>query len=262
MFVMNIYIVFVLGFFLSWIAKRSDKRIYVFILIILLGLFVGLRNQSVGDDTATYYSMFSYLRHGVFSPNYEYGFSLISFLILRIFNGYIHAPFIVFGLLTNLLIINRLWSLRKDFDFCLSVLLYMIYIYPSSCNLLRQYISLAIVFWSLRFLDKRQNLKFCFAVLIATAIHISAAVSIIYLYIYMKQDLYETENRKRNEIILGFITFPVIAFVGYYVLKNYSSYFEVRNNSIGLFNVLRIFFILISVYISKSLFVKDEHNQR
>jgi len=251
---MNIYVVFVLGFLLSYVAQKKNKKICVVLLACLLGLFVGFRHPSVGVDTHIYSNMFTYLRRGYFSPNFEYGFSALSYVILLLTGGNINAPFVVYGLFTNALIISRLWSLRKDHDFSLSILLYMILFYPSSCNIMRQYVAIAIVFWGLKYLDKNLIIRFLICVLIATSIHISAAVSVVYIWLYMQENQVSATKDKAKIIVI--LMAPILAFVAFYVLSHYQSYFAIRNNNIGFFNFVRLFFVALSAGLSRRLFSK------
>lgn len=255
---MNIYVVFVLGVLLALAAQKSNKRIYVALLICLLSLFVGLRHPSVGIDTHIYYDMFSYLKHGTFSPNLEYGFSALSYLILRVAGGNIYAPFVVYAFITNALIISRLWSLRKDYDFSLSILLYMILLYPSSCNIMRQYVAIAIVFWATKYLDKNQITRFLICILIATSIHLSAAIAVVYIVLYMQEDRIGATKIGTKIIIIMMI--PIVIVAAYYIFSNYMYYFSNKNSNVGLFNIVRLLFLLITAVLSKPLFSSKKGN--
>lgn len=252
---MNIYVIFILAIVLALVASKRDNFIYVFLLIIIISLFIGLRDKTIGDDTETYYSMFLYLKNGTFSPNYEYGFSLISYIILKIFKD-IQAPFIVFALFTNTLIVRRLWEIRNQYSFTLMLLLYLVFYYPSSCNIMRQYIAIAIVFWGLRFLEKDRTIIFVGLIIIATTIHNSAAVSILYVLIYELNTKRHNPIKTRTYAMMYILCIPILAIAVAYFMRGYGLYFTIRNSSLGLFNFVRLFLVLVSVILSPYLFKK------
>lgn len=251
--ILIIYIVFICVALLAIIAKKSNRTVYVCGIILILSLFVGLRDISIGDDTETYYQMFLYLRYGIFSPNYEYGFSLISYFILKLFND-IHAPFIVFSFITNTLIICRLWEIRNRYSFVSSIVLYMILYYPSCCNIMRQYLAIAIIFWGLRFLEKDKLKIYLLIVLLSISIHTSAAVAIFYIFIYEINTKRENKRKTKMYIVLGLVCVPILAIAAYYVFGHYAYYFLNNNNSVGLFNFIRIMYVLIGMVLSYSVF--------
>ena len=105
-----IYAVFLLSAFLAYKAQKKDSRIYLGLLIFLVSAFVGTRTQNVGVDTGMYYSIFEYLKNGIFSQNVEKGFLIICYCLLKVMDT--EQILLLFSLMTNALILIRLWSLR------------------------------------------------------------------------------------------------------------------------------------------------------
>ncbi len=198
---------------LSQMAKISKTRyrIFLIMLIIILTLFGGLRNDSVGTDTLYYKWAFTEINKGNYELLYEPGFVFFSKVILIVSNANYTFLFIIIEFLTVLFSIIRLWELRDEIDFVYSIFIYYCIFYLPSFNIMRQALAMALLFWGTRYLFKEQYLKFLIVLIISVSIHLAAIVCIAYMALYLIiQNQYET--MKKNVILLLSLAGIVIPF--------------------------------------------------
>lgn len=258
-----IYIIMLVGVLLGILADKKDRNIYYILIILVLGLFVGLRAPIVGDDTKTYYQFFSYTKRGIFSPNIEYGFSAVSYILLKLFND--SKPlFIIYSVVTNVFFITRLRMFRNKYGFTKLLILYLILFYPLSCNIMRQCLAISIVFWATKYLEKGKNVKFAILTLIATSFHLSAILSLVYIPISLLIYDDNISKRKRSYLIIGTVlVFPVMFFsISRALFGRYAHFFYEKNNSLGFMNITRLLLILAGAVISREIFKKNDKSNK
>lgn len=163
---------------LAWIAQRYKKIIAVWLIIVALTLFAGLRANSVGIDTMNYVTNLS---NGYYRL-YEIGFQLLSqpFALSRQPQLYL----LCIAAIIYSLFVLRLWELRHVCDFAFSIFLFVIMHFSASMNTMRQYIACAIVFWGTRFLFQRKAIPFIVCVLVAMCFHKTSFISMGFLLVY------------------------------------------------------------------------------
>ena len=177
-----LYLVFALAMLLAFLAERGNKMSCLVLLILVLSCFVGLRSRSVGIDTDMYYQQFERLSRGIFSPNVEIGFQLICYPLLKIMKT--EHLILLFSLITNCLIMARLWSLREKASFFLMSMLYIFLLYPETANIMRQYLAIAVVFYASIYVEKKRPVVFSLWIVVAIAIHRSALLGLSYYPLY------------------------------------------------------------------------------
>ena len=218
-----VYAVILLSACLAYLAQKKNNRVFVWAMIALMSAFVGLRAPSVGVDTEMYYAIFNRLAQGIVSPNMEREFLFIVSLLLRV--AKVEYLFLVFALLTNALIVFRLWSLRDREPFLLMSLVYLLHYYCETANIMRQFLAIAIVFYATIFLEKKKPLWFVALVLAAFLFHRSALLGLLYLPLYYFLTL-DNLSRRINLVLIG--VFGAIAAALLFIVifgEKYLSYF-------------------------------------
>lgn len=193
---MVIYIsLLTLALLTSFIASRTQKKLFVFITISLLTIVAGFRGVDVGIDTSNYYSNiisgFSY--HWKFR---EEGFRFVSNIVMHM-TGNPQLVFVICAFITNILIICRFWDFRTNISFTIAMLIYLLMYYSNTLNIMRQYVAVAIVFYSSRYLFKKKYIIFLVSLFIASLFHRSALLGIIMLMI----DVWGTLSNRRKKIL-------------------------------------------------------------
>lgn len=252
---MQIYAIFALSMLLFYIGEKKNNKIFPAIAVLLLSLFVGLRDITVGIDTETYYQMLEKLKSNDFPGSWEIGFVAISFVLIKVFRTPV-VLFCIFSLITNALIAARFWQMRKQYSFSLTMLLYLILFYPQSCNIMRQYLAMAIVFFATVFLERKKYIYFLIAVALACSIHISAVAALLLLPLSLLLDVsIEKEKRKKVFLVLlCLLPFAIGIAVWLIFFSKYSAYFLAANNNVGLMNFARIGMLALSALLAIDLF--------
>lgn len=229
---------------LAYVAQRKEKRIYLFVSVLVLTLAAGLRAPTVGIDTPKYYSHI--INH---FPNHwqfrEEGFRLLSNSVMEFTNNPQYV-LLICAFITNLLILLRLWDFKKDAKFSFMVLLYILLFYSNTMNIMRQYVAIALVFYGTRFLKKKRAVLFIALWIIAFFFHRSSLLGIGYIAIY----LWGNFSKRQKQIFALPMLVAIVASAVYvytYLATDFSSYSSqtVSNFNIPYFYRLLIFFVLL-----------------
>jgi transmembrane protein EpsG len=193
-------------------SKSSDVGIYVS--VILLTLFAGLRNRSVGTDTGNYVYYFETRSEGIFATtNIEMGF-----LLLEAIAGFISSNYwslltvIAFVCATAYTYLIKKVSVNASLSFFLYITLgsYLFFF-----NGARQGIAGSILAIALVFLIRRKLFWFVFWVLIASLFHRTVLIMLPFYYILTLK--YSTGRM---------IVFSVASFIGLSFLSFFVSFFD------------------------------------
>ena len=234
---------------LAHLAERFNRSSVMLLCALSLALFSGFRGENVGIDTENYYAIYYSVLKGRMIWGVEGAFqSLCDFLQ----NFSTNPALLVFTLsfLTNILIVSRLWTFRKKCSFWVMIAIYMAGYYPMSMNIMRQFFSVALVFFGSIFFEKNKPLYFLPFFCIAFAIHNSAIVGVIPLI----TSLWNFKKQGIWKLVLSFLfiflfifLFSKIANVFFY----YSKYLAIVNQNIGFMLIYKTFILLIVLIISK-----------
>lgn len=135
----------------------------------------------------------------------------------------------------------------------------------SHISIMRQGLAVSIVFYAYKFIKKREFIKYCIFIIIASIIHKSAGLMIV-LYLLFKYKYLIN----RYMFILGLLIIPIIKDVIIYVISNFNipiiiNYRYFILNKIGdggtkIFWIMLTAYILIlfSIFLDKSLYKKNK----
>lgn len=233
---------------LSYLARRTEKNFFLYILILLLAFVAGFRGQFSGIDTPSYYENIS--KGFPYSWMFrEEGFRLIANYFMDTF-GNPQLMFLFCAVLTNLLIVLRIWDYRKEARFDFMILLYITLFFPSSLNIMRQFVAIALVFYGTRFL-KGNKLLFIPFLVASFYFHRSSLLAIGYIIISMWSGF----SKKQKQIFAAPMVFIIVASVMYvstYLVSDVESYSSQRASNINITFFYLLFITLFSfvMYIS------------
>ncbi|CAH8282820.1 EpsG-like putative glucosyltransferase [Mariniflexile fucanivorans] len=131
---------------------------------------------------------------------------------------------------------------RESKDFVISTLVFLSFpiFFLNSFSIVRQYMALSIVFYSLRYISSRKLLYFLIAIFVAVFFHKTAIVAIVLYWIY---------NLKLKNIhfiiifIGGFFSSKLLYFLVEYLLPHYLKYLD-ENVGVGGDKLLLLFQII------------------
>lgn len=233
-------------------SERSKKPYGLLGSVIFLSLIAGLRDYSVGIDTARYLEGIEYFyNYGqpYWKVAFSYGYGYFASVVLHIWNNYSFFLFVQ-ALITNGLILFRLWDFRNIASISFMVFVYICSLYLNTFNIMCQCLAISIVFYSTRFLDNKQYVLFFIGLCIASAIHSSAIIAFTMAlpYFVKLKGLTVGKQLLRVLVSIAMIIGSIIAYR--YLLDRYSSYLE---SSVNLSFGIMVFAQMI-VFICAMLF--------
>lgn len=226
---MIIYILNILsiGFYGLISKKFKIKTPLICLIFIQLVMFSGLRGLNVGTDTISYLKIFNNVSPNfqvirIFNYTVEPLFALLNGII-GWFNGSYQSLLIFSSFIINFLIFKSI--VIHSSDKFLSLFLYVgLYQYYQSFNGIRQYIAVAIVLFSYKYVKKRQLSKFAICILSATSFHITAVVFIPFYFFYNKNLRLKSIAKFLGFILLFILSFSIILEIAFIYIPDYKVY--------------------------------------
>lgn len=191
-------ILFIISLCILYFGKRNDKAdTFITLTTILLIIVSGLRNKAVGSDTYRYIQslqnavyekwgdLFSNFVEGYVNPDNSIkdpGYQLINKFISEITTE--QVPFLI--LIAVLTLVPLAMFLRKQLEtdtnaLCFAFVFYVSLMYANLPNqLVRQALSFALILYAYNSLEKHKDYRFFLLVLLASTIHKSALILILY----------------------------------------------------------------------------------
>lgn len=234
----------------AFIAERRNSFPFFFLCMFSLALFSGLRNESVGIDTVQYYRVYQEVLNG----KNVYGIEDSFLDICRFLQNLSDSPeFLVFvmSFLTNVLIVARLWTLRKECSFFVMVAIYIASFYPESMNVMRQFLAISLVFAGTYFLKKKTfwfYILFCF---IAFLFHKTALLGFLLLivFLFVSRDVNKWIRYGGILVFSLFVVYSAPMLVE--MMEIYSRYFNRLGSGVGLIMLYKICLFCLAVIIAK-----------
>lgn len=199
---------YIIVFFLLLWSDYISKKYVNFICFFIIFIFLGIRYE-VGRDLLWFYpmaqereiinfSLFDTLKNtdiSVWKGKYYIfrylGFEFLDKVLFKIvwFIGEPQLITLIYSYLGLIFIKQGLSKIKKEyvkyswiFFFCFSEF-FLLY-----CNLIRQSVAISITFYSYKFVEKREPIKFLICILLAVGFHTSAIFMLpLYLFNYIKK---------------------------------------------------------------------------
>lgn len=184
------------------INMKKVEKVLLFIFFIVLFSISSLRKH-VGTDYGVYLHVYKTISDKTYSiEGMEFGYFYLNKLVSILFGG----EYTIF-IITSAITIGLIYLTVKKFsvDPLLSGILFMCLMYITGFNVVRQFIAMALIFYSLRYCET--NIKWIVPIIAASLFH-TTALFIIPFYLISKRAL-----GKRAYIFIAMIGF--ILFLGY-----------------------------------------------
>lgn len=211
------------------------SKLSLVLIIGVLSLFSGLQ-YGVGTDFWDYKHMFDMALQGLAPEDIEKIFYMLN-VFIRTFTDKSEFFFVITSIIINACIIITIYN--KSSNFILSVFLYIsMGFYITSFNILRQFISIAIMFFIINIGERPTVLKVLIAILIGMGFHNTSIIAIFLIvpFLFKYIEIFKDIDIRKLIIIFGiislscFIIEPVITNTllmgkyGYYGDTNFFSY--------------------------------------
>lgn len=163
-------------------AKEKVVRITAMLITLFIPAFLAGIRYGIGTDYFRYKLIFDNIRYG-YVTRHEIGYGLINYFV-GLIGGNIQTVFFIVSFLTILFVYLTLYDLKDKISLGIGMLVFMLLYYQMSFNVVRQVLAMSVSMFSIRFIYKRQLMKFLIFVLLATSFHLSSMVIVpFFLYI-------------------------------------------------------------------------------
>lgn len=240
--------------------KKTTGIIFLMLSLFTVCYIAGLRNIDVGADvknyTLTLFKLYSENNYNFFqvttSTKIEPLFSLLICVSSVFKNINVCLFFIEFACALPIYLFA--YKERENYSLAFIIFIFLITMYARSFNLMRQFIAISVIVYSISFFKRKKYIKTLALYIVAILFHYSAVTcALIYFIIYIAEIRENKQNRKILLFLL--ITFTII-FVVYIdkilvILPNkYSAYLN-SEYAINVFSIAsfikKIFWIVISI---------------
>lgn len=196
-------------FVVAGIAEKRNNKKLIFLIALALSVIGGLRHLTVGIDTNTYYWAFEINNSFKKSLNYnDPMFYVLGYLLKRIYNDP-YFPIFVISSISYTLVTYRLWDFNHISSYKYSILRFIGLFFFYSFNCMRQFFSMAIVFYGTKYIEQKKYNKFLLFVGIASLFHVAALTSVAYL-LFEKIRWKELNRKQKNLVNISFLLSPII----------------------------------------------------
>ena len=248
----TVFLYLFIVFIILLLSKNPNNSKNIFI-ILILSFFAGLRHYSVGVDTRPYMisieSFFNLGKHVWPYTSFSNFYGYFAIFVYKIWHNYNFLLFIE-ALIINTLIVKRFYDFKDESSFGFMLFIYLFTIYLRTFNLNLQYLSLSIVFFATRYLGKNKNFVFLILVILASLLHTSACIGLLFYFVKW----FNFKNITKNQMLIKFFAI----FAGFYVfLKVYNimyfRYLQYLNNSssVGIMVFVQLFIYVITLLLYK-----------
>lgn len=124
-----------------------------------------------------------------------------------------------------------------------------------------QYIALAIVFYSTRFLENKKNVLYISIVLLASTIHTSALIGLLYYFIEWMDFKKITKNGLIIKMITAIIGGGLLIYATTMLSERYSKYLTGRESAIGLMVFAQLAVYLFSTVLYKKIKLNEGNEE-
>lgn len=215
---------FLCGIYNFYTGKKKHNLFSIFITILPMLLLVAFRGEYVGSDTITYKFGYDSILHlgslkSLLNTNrMETGYLLVSYYCTRIgFSYFDFQVVITFFIYFSWSLFFKRYSERPF----VSMFFFAITTMSGTMNVVRMQIAIAILLFSIPFIQKKQPLRFIAVILLASMFHKTSVLFSV---------LYPICTIKYNKKIIIFILLGAFA-----IVYMGASFFEALTSSVGMY---------------------------
>lgn len=248
----------------TWKSTKTKPYLVCFFvfLTLFLPIFVGATRQGIGTDYTNYlifYKMFSKydLVEALNKPLHEPFYTIINIITNMVFGGQEWAIFLVTTGLTICLVFWILKHYENDLSIAVGLFVFYMSFYITSLNIIRQMLAVLIVLYSVKYIFKKEPVKYIVGVLIAAMFHNTALICLPFFILDFEQG--SKQRIKKQTLYVIALTSPLWLYIVFMYFPNlpmfdkYLSNYDIVFNGYGIGFLLDMSFILLPVF----LFRKD-----
>jgi hypothetical protein len=206
MYILNFIIITIL-LVLAGSQKKNEKDFkwllpVIFIQLLYIKCFVDINTVSDLDSYKDHFLEVRYLGWiEILKTKAEFGYYIIAKICYSVSQSFQFFLFVYNSIMLSLFFV---WIKRESVNVELSVVLFLLLAYSGSIYILRQYMAIAILLLSYRYILERKLIKYLLVVVIAISFHRTAVIFLPLYFIFNQKNKYA--------IVLAIVSFGVIAF--------------------------------------------------
>jgi hypothetical protein len=157
---------------------RANRKVYIYIISIILITILGLRNITVGIDTFNYYNQFNSIKlfdlTQTLDVKVEQGYRLIQFIIGRLFGDF---QFLLIIVAIIYISVVSYYIYKYSENPMLSYILFIVFdFYTFAMSAIRQTIAIAIIMIAFHYIKEKKLFIFLLLVFVASLFHITSLI--------------------------------------------------------------------------------------
>ena len=263
------------SFFAALYARLNSifKYIFFILAIFIPAIVAALRNAAVGTDYQYYLYHISQFAHinsisdfVLLDSNFEIGFNILIFAITRVTDYFPVVVFFIYIFMAFFILLGMQKIISRNYIY-LGYLFYMSAFWLFGYNGLRQAIAVAILFFSIDYIRKRELLPFVVTVLFAMSFHKTAILFLPMYYLFNK-------NKVKIEKAYLMISIVGILFIAFFLkqsssligMDNYlnSQYAQISESSqmIAFLKIIQSLVLLFPFFLWRKKLVKIDNTNR
>jgi hypothetical protein len=238
--------------------SRFNKFIWTTLIIIGPAVLVGIRHYDVGADTMN--NVLGYMRDGYSYSldsisRYGYLFQLIRYISFHITSGNPTLFLFFLAYITLYILVRGLDKWINELSLPMALFVFYSVLGMQLMNQSRQMLALSILLYAVHYLAERKFLRYCLIITIASLIHFTAIIGLLFPFLYFNTSRYYP-LKKLLYYSLWLITpliLPQLLSLFMYILPDaYSHYVSnVSSTGIGMGLVLNILPVMLPIIIFK-----------
>lgn len=239
----------------GFIELNFPSKIFWYLLIIAPPVFISTIRYGVGTDYFNYISQFQIIKN---SPLNTISWDEpLSFLLYKfsywLFNSEI-GFFFLSAFIIHLFVVMGIDFFKRDLSMPLALFAYYIMIFNFGLNGIRQSIAMSIVFFSFRYLIKKNFIKYLIFIFIATLFHKTAIICLIFYLIAMgeKQIISNTRKIVYYGAILTtpfLVLYLIKMFMNVPIFEGYTRYIHSLDTKIGFWTLIEIIPVILPFFL-------------
>ena len=178
------------GEYLSHRKKRKMGQFFILLAVLAVSILAGVRDLNIGTDIWTYgewafkaarynSNLFSFIGY---QADLELLYNVLVWIVTR-FASDSHWLYFFTGLLTYYFVMKGILNYKDEISITLAWMIFLFLYYGDTLNAMRQFISVAIAFWGLKFGFDGEYKKYILITVIAMLFHNTAILSFFILLI-------------------------------------------------------------------------------
>lgn len=197
--------------------KKIDAQILFFLAVLLVAGLAGVRDLNIGTDIWTY-GEWSF-RAARISPNLisfvvsqsdlELLYNILVWIVAR-FTSNSHWLYFFTSLITCHFIMQGIRQYENQISTTIAWLTFLFLYYGDTLNAMRQFISVSIAFWGLKFAFNKCYKKYLITTIVATLFHNTAILSLLVLFVILFLD--KKDNIQRRVIVVAGVSLAAVMY--------------------------------------------------